>query len=99
MGSYKVGIAEQNTVLQLFEQIAEEEGWQPGDQLRAHLNRSGFFGCWEKDLLIGGLQLVTPDEAGEVPTHLVWPELPILGSDSVHAAVLAVLPWRSWAGH
>lgn len=82
----------EESVIQLFEQIAAQEGWQPGDQLRAHVNRSLFFGVWEQESLIGGLQLITPDEAGEVPTHLVWPELHTLGSEVVHAAVLAVLP-------
>lgn len=91
-GRFMIGMEEAEQVIQLFEGIAVEEGWQPGDQLRAHLSRSGFFGCWEEAMLIGGLQLITPDEAGEVPTHIVWPELPTLGPDVVHAAVLAVLP-------
>ncbi len=81
-------------VVGLFEQISTAEEWQPGDQLRAHLERSVYFGIWEQQRLVGGLQLITPDEAGEVPTHLVWPELPVLDSTSgvLHAAVLAVLP-------
>lgn len=94
MGRLRVGQAEAEPVVQLFEQIAAAEGWQPGDQLRAHLERSVYFGVWESELLVGGLQLVTPDEAGEVPTHQVWPELPIqeTASGMLHAAVLAVLP-------
>lgn len=81
-------------VIQLFEEIASAEGWQPGDQLRAHVDRSVYFGVWDEERLVGGLQLVTPDEAGEVPTHLVWPELPVQDAASgvLHAAVLAVLP-------
>ena len=81
-------------VIQLFEEIATAEGWQPGDQLRAHVIRSVYFGVWDGDRLVGGLQLVTPDEAKEVPTHQVWPELPTLDATAVilHAAVLAVLP-------
>ncbi len=82
------------SVIQLFERIASEEGWQPGDQLRAHVGRSVYFGVWYEERLVGGLQLVTPDEAGEVPTHQVWPELPVQDATSgvLHAAVLAVLP-------
>ncbi len=81
-------------VIALFEGIAAAESWQPGDQLRAHSSRSVYFGVWDETKLIGGLQLVTPDEAGEVPTHLVWPELPVQDKTSgvLHAAVLAVLP-------
>jgi GNAT superfamily N-acetyltransferase len=83
---------EEESVIQLFEGIAAAESWQPGDQLRAHTSRSVYFGGWDEGRLVGGLQLVTPDEAGEVPTHLVWPELQTIGLDVVHAAVLAVLP-------
>lgn len=85
---------ESERVIQLFEHIAKEEGWQPGDQLRAHSARSTYLGVWDGEFLAGGLQLVTPDEAGEVPTHIVWPELPIVDATSgvLHAAVLAVLP-------
>ena len=81
-------------VITLFERIAAAESWQPGDQLRAHVERSVYFGVWNGEQLVGGLQLVTPDEAGEVPTHQVWPELAIQDATSgvLHAAVLAVLP-------
>lgn len=94
MGRLRVGQAEAESVVQLFEQIAAAEDWQPGDQLRAHLERSVYFGVWEGELLVGGIQLVTPDVAGEVPTHQVWPELPIqeAASGMLHAAVLVVLP-------
>lgn len=94
LSAFEVQEAEAETVIALFEAIASEEGWQPGDQIRAHAARSVYFGVWMGELLVGGLQLVTPDEAGEVPTHLVWPELPILdrASGVLHAAILAVLP-------
>ena len=94
MRTYGLGLAEPESVIQLFEGIAAAESWQPGDQLRAHVNRSVYFGVWDEGRLVGGLQLVTPDEAGEVPTHLVWPELPVQDTTSgvLHAAVLAVLP-------
>lgn len=85
---------EREAVVSLFEQIAALESWQPGDQLRAHITRSVYFGVWDEERLVGGLQLVTPDEAGEVPTHHVWPELAVIEASSLvlHAAVLAVLP-------
>ncbi len=91
-------------VIALFEGIAEAEGWQPGDQLRAHVLCSIYFGVWTnksgkrgENRLIGGLQIVAPDELGKLPTHQVWPELPVVEVKSpvLHAAVLAVLPeWR-----
>lgn len=81
-------------VIRLFEQLAQQEGWQPGDQLRAHAERSVYFGVWAEGRLVGALQLISPDAAGEVPSHLVWPELPVIetGSQVLHAAALAVLP-------
>jgi GNAT superfamily N-acetyltransferase len=90
---------DQSAIVQLFEEIAAAEGWQPGDQLRAHIARSTYFGIWDKERLAGGLQLVSPDEAGELPSHLVWPELPVVerGTPVLHAAVLAVLP--EYRGH
>lgn len=94
MEAKQVTDTENSLVIQLFEGIARAEGWQPGDQLRAHLDRSTYFGVFDGDRLVGGLQLVTPDEAGEVPTHQIWPELPTLDTTTgtLHAAVLAVLP-------
>ena len=90
----EVRVSGAEVVIRFFEQIAAVEGWQPSDQLRAHVDRSAYFGVWDRDWLLGGLQLVTPDEMGEVPTHLVWPELPLQDAASgvLHAAVLAVLP-------
>lgn len=87
-------LMESDAVICLFEKIAAEESWQPGDQLRAHVARSVYFGVWDQARLVGGLQLIVPDDAGEVPTHQVWPELPTLDvtSSVLHAAVLAVLP-------
>ena len=85
---------DQKAIVRLFEGIAAAEGWQPGDQLRAHVERSAYFGAFDSVLLVGGLQLVAPDGKGEIPTHRVWPELPKVEpvSPSLHAAVLAVLP-------
>ena len=81
-------------VLHLFEGIAEAEGWQPGDQLRADVERSVYFGVFDGERLVGGLQLVAPDEAQELPCHRVWPELPMIETATLvlHAAVLAVIP-------
>ena len=94
LSAFEVREAEAEAVIALFEAIALEEGWQPGDQIRAHVARSVYFGVSVGEVLVGGLQLITPDEAGEVPTHLVGPELPILdrASGVRHAAILAVLP-------
>lgn len=90
----EVRASEEEQVIQRFEQIAEAEGWQPGDQLRAHTDRSVYFGVFDDERFVGGLQLITPDKEGKVPTHRVWPELAGIEASSLmlHAAVLAVLP-------
>lgn len=90
--------AEVNDVISLFEAIAGEEGWQPGNELRAHIHRSTYFALSTvyKEL-IGGLQLVHPDAAGSLPCESVWPEMDYGGRcDIAHVAVLAVKKeWRS----
>ena len=85
---------DREAIVRLFEGIAQAEGWQPGDQLRAHMERSTYFGVFDGERLVGGLQLVATDEAGEIPTHQVWPELSAIETPSLvlHAATLAVLP-------
>lgn len=89
---------ESEAIVQLFENIASLENWEPGDQLRAHTTRSLYFGVWSnqsgipgQDILVGGLQLVSP-EGGLFPSHQVWPELPHAEDTmpTLHAAVLAV---------
>jgi hypothetical protein len=79
-------------IIRLFEGIALAENWQPGDQFRAHAGRSIYLGLWKDETLGGGMQLILPDGEGHIPSHLVWPELPQVGEESRHAAVLAVLP-------
>ena len=58
-------------IITFFEQIASSESWQPGDQLRAHITRSVYFGVWDEGCLVGGLQLVTPDEVGTPESPMV----------------------------
>ncbi|MGC4044840.1 MAG: hypothetical protein QM758_13690 [Armatimonas sp.] len=87
-------LPEAEPVVQLFEGIANLEGWQPGDQLRAHTERSIYFGAFDANRLVGGLQLVASDQAGRFSSHEVWPEIPLADKamPTLHAAVLAVIP-------
>lgn len=90
-----------DSIIRLFEQIADEEGWQPGEQLHAHAERSTYFGLSDEGgCLIGGLQLVAPDPKGLLPCQSVWPELSIVfaerASEIAHIAVLAVA--KEWRG-
>lgn len=63
-------------ILGFFTAIARQEGWEPGGELEAHRSRSTYFALTNADENItGGLQLVAPDERGQLPTTTVWPEL------------------------
>ena len=78
-------------IIALFELIAQQEGWQPGDQLRAHRDASVDFGVSVEGELAGGMQVVLPDEAGRFPFHTVWSEAAVEAPcRTAHVAVLAV---------
>ncbi|MES2461999.1 MAG: hypothetical protein V4671_15550 [Armatimonadota bacterium] len=93
----------------VFEEIAASEGWRHGGELRAHSERSAYFGLWAvrkgfragganaAKELVGGLQLVRPDDAGMLPCQKLWPEIDIgSGAGAAYVAVLAVR--REWRG-
>jgi GNAT superfamily N-acetyltransferase len=83
--------ADAEAVVRLFERIAESEGWRPGGELRRHRETSVYFALLDAGETIGGVQLVAPD-SGRLPAHSVWPELPEVGPDVAHVAVLALAP-------
>lgn len=79
-------------LVQLFADVAQEQGWQPEEALDAWAQRSQYFALHikEKGLsFLGGLQLVLPDGQGRVPSHAVWPEVPTQ-TRSAHVAILAL---------
>lgn len=88
----------------LFEEVAQEQNWQPGSALDSWEPRSMYFALHEVKkyeveehaeksghTFIGGLQLVQPDGEGRLPCYAVWPEVPVQ-SRSVHVAILALEP-------
>lgn len=86
-------------LLALFERIAHEQGWRPGDALGAHCDRSAYFAARVGGLLAGGLQLVLPRAGLPLPCRAVWPEAGVAGEpdalDGVGTAevlILALLP-------
>ena len=46
---------EAKALMQVFAAVAEEEGWQPGDQLGAYPDRSVYFALQVGETLVGGL--------------------------------------------
>jgi hypothetical protein len=84
-------LEEVEALVRLFEAVAREEGWQPGDGLRASADRSLYFALRSDGTLTGGLQLVSPDAAGRLPCQELWPELQIGERGGVaHVAILAL---------
>jgi hypothetical protein len=73
---------EKEALLTLFEAIAKEQGWKPGQELRAYPHSAIYFALMIDERLIGGLQLVVgqdsrkgPSRKQQLPFLTVWPEL------------------------
>jgi hypothetical protein len=80
------------TLVRLFEGVASEENWQPGEALRLWQDRSVYFALVVEGEIVGGLQLVQPDEAtGKLSCQTIWPEVSIRSPRRVaHIAILAL---------
>ena len=98
---------EAEALVRLFERVAGDEGWRPGDALRRDRDRSAYFGAHVGGTLAGGLQLVLPRHDRPLPCRAVWPEAggtigPDAAEDGPEAAevlVLALLaPYRGGPG-
>ena len=77
-------------LISLFEQIAEEEGWSPDGQLRAHVGRSVYFAVSVGGELAGGIQMELPDSSGTWSFETVWPEVrPEIDERAVYLSMFA----------
>lgn len=83
-------------IASLFERIAAEQNWCPGNQLRAYAKNSVYFGLLDGETLAGGLQLVIGNEDEGLPCLTVWPELGLQGRTDVADIALLALdkPYR-----
>ncbi len=80
-------------LLQLFEEVAREQEWLPGDYLQRCADHSVFIGLKADGRLIGGMQLALGNAEQPLPCLRVWPELLLIAGDhSAEAAVLALRP-------
>jgi hypothetical protein len=83
--------ADIDRLIRVFEEIAGELSWQPGDRIRAYRSRSVHFGVVVGGQLAGGLQLATLDASGALPYREVWPEMALPDCRSVsHVTILAL---------
>lgn len=96
---------ETEDMVRFFENVAQEQGWQPGQALRLWRHRSLYFALQvpgkvaeqaplvqkQRSQLAGGLQLVLPEPSGLLPCHDLWPEVTIgARGRAAHVAMLAV---------
>lgn len=84
----------------LFDSVAKEHGWRPGEDLDADPSRSTRIAAWVDGRLAGGVELRSPDANGRLPLHATWPELRHLrSSGSAELILLALAPeYRGTSG-
>lgn len=93
-GVYLLGSqSEAEALIDLFEAIARQEGWQPGEHLRTHSEQSAYFAAYVGGEVAGGMQVVVPDTQGRLPFQAVWPEV-VLDAPcrTAHVPILAIRP-------
>ena len=77
----------------VFDAIALQEGWQPDDQLIAHVHRSVYFVLAMDCQVVGGIQLELDDASDRWSFQTVWPDsYPSEGIKTAHIAILALIP-------
>lgn len=85
--------AQASVLLDLFERVAREQNWQPGEQLRAYGSHSIYFALKKGSQVCGGLHLVLGGNRTALPCLIVWPELGLgKRADVADIALLALEP-------
>ena len=87
--------AEADALIGIFERIAAELAWQPGDQLRAYQDAALHLAVRVGEELAGGLQVVMGTGEADLPYRRVWPEVETDGTATAHVTILALeKPYR-----
>lgn len=82
---------EAQCLISLFQKLADELGWRPGDQLHAYPRNSVYFAAMVGEELAGGLQLVVTNGVDPLPSRHVWPEIELSSrTDIAHASIMAL---------
>jgi hypothetical protein len=100
VGEDQMGQDEIGPLIALFEQVAAEQNWQPGDGLRAHRTVSVYLALTIAGTLAGGLQVVPGARADPLPYRAVWPDVETPDpATAVHVTMLALAKqYRGRAG-
>ena len=78
-------------LLNLFKEIAAEQGWQPGNWLEASPETASYLSVMHEGRLAGGVQIVFPDEQAYLPYQSVWPEVSVCNPlRTAHVTILAL---------
>ena len=75
---------------QVLEDVARQLGWHPGGQLRVCQPVTRHLAVLVRGEVVGGLQLVTTPDAGQLAFRSVWPEAMISDTQAAHIPVLAL---------
>ena len=85
------GHDETEPMVRFFEEVAREQGWQPGDGLRSHQAASVYLALMVAGELAGGLQTVPGLLTRPLPYQAVWPEVETPDpAATVHVTMLAL---------
>ena len=85
--------SEVEELLTLFQQVADELSWRPGEFLHSAPTHSQHFAGFVEGKLAGGIQLALQDEAGHLPCQNVWSELQFSREDRLgHVTMMALAP-------
>jgi len=85
--------AESASILDLFEQVAADEGWQPQGALRLHAQNARHLAAYDGNTLLGGVQVVLPSPDQAPPYLTVWPDIAL--AKSSHTAHITVLAFQA----
>ncbi len=93
------GPADVEGLLVVFEEIAAQEGWCPGGQLRAYTEPAYHLAAQVEGVIVGGMQIVR-SALHSMPYRAVWPEIEVHAAGEVaEVTILAVRPeWRGRPG-
>jgi hypothetical protein len=78
-------------LVNVFQDVVAEKGWQPEGALSLYRDWSFYFGLEVRGQFAGGLQLELPDATGSLSCQSIWPEVNIGPSHRcAHVTILAL---------
>ncbi len=87
-------------LVQVFEQIARDLGWQPGSAIRDCRDVAEHLAVMDGGTVAGGMQVVHGEDCPALPYRSVWPDVKVAEpAATAHITILALRPeYRGRAG-